>query len=43
MVQENQNGLKLDGTHQLLVYANDANILVGSVYNIKKHRNFVSR
>jgi len=32
-VQVNQDGLKLDGTHQLLVYADD----VGSVHSIKKN------
>ena len=29
-----QNGLKLNGTHQLLVYADDVNILGGRVNNI---------
>jgi hypothetical protein len=28
--------LKLNGTHQLLVYANDVNILAGSVHTIKE-------
>ena len=27
----NQDGLKLNGTHQLLIYADDVNILGGSV------------
>jgi hypothetical protein len=33
----NQNGLKLNGTHQFLVYAHDVNILDGSVHTIKKN------
>jgi hypothetical protein len=36
-VQVNQNGVKLNGTHQLLVYADDFNILGGSVLNVKKN------
>jgi len=32
-VQVNQDGLKLNGTHQVLVYADDVNILDGSVQN----------
>jgi chloramphenicol O-acetyltransferase len=35
-VQVNQEGLKLNGTHQLLVYADDVNILDGSVHTIRK-------
>ena len=38
-VQVNQNSLKLNGTHQLLVYA-DVNMLGGSVHTIKKDRSF---
>ena len=30
-VQVIQDGLKLNGTHQLMVYANDVNILGGSI------------
>ena len=36
-VQVNQDGLKLNGTHQLLVYADDLNILEESVHTIKKN------
>ena len=36
-VQVNQDGLKLNGTHQLRVYANDVNILGGSVRTIKEN------
>jgi hypothetical protein len=35
-VHVNQDGLKLNGTHQLLVYALDGNILGGSVHSIHK-------
>ena len=37
-VQANQEGLKFSGTHQLLVYADDVNILGGSIYTIRKNR-----
>ena len=38
MVHINQNGLKLNGTYHLVVHADDVNILGGSEYTLKKHR-----
>jgi hypothetical protein len=37
-VQEDQVGLKLNGTHQLLVYADDVNLLGDNVDTAKKNR-----
>jgi len=35
-VHLNKDGLKLNGTHQLLVYADDINIVGGSVRTVKE-------
>jgi len=35
-VQVNQDGLKLNGTHQLLTYADDVNVLGGSIHTLKE-------
>jgi len=36
-VQVNQDGLKLNGTHQLLAYADDITVLGGSIHTLKEN------
>jgi hypothetical protein len=36
-VQENQVGLKLYGTHRVLAYADEVNLLGANIYTIKKN------
>jgi hypothetical protein len=35
--QANEEGLKVSGTHQLLVFADDINILCGSIHTLRKN------
>jgi len=37
-VQVHQDGLKLNGTHQVLVFADDVNILGESVHTVKENQ-----
>jgi hypothetical protein len=37
-VQADQEGLKLNGTHQLLVCADDDDILGGSIHTVRKNK-----
>jgi hypothetical protein len=39
-VQENQVGLKLNGTHQLLSYTDDVNLLGDNIDTVKKKQKF---
>jgi retron-type reverse transcriptase len=39
-VRVNQDGLKLNVTHQLLAYADDVSILGGSVHTVKEKAEF---
>jgi retron-type reverse transcriptase len=41
-VQENQVGLKLNGTNQLMTYADDVNLLGDNIDNIYKNKETIS-
>ena len=40
-VQVNQDGLKLNGTHQLLAYADDVNKFGGSAHTVKERLRYI--
>jgi hypothetical protein len=40
-VHENQEGLKLNRTHELMAYADDVNIVRENTDTIKKNRGFI--
>ena len=39
-VQVNQDGLKLNGTHRLLAYADDVNILGGGIHTLRSFSSY---
>jgi len=40
-VQVNQDGLKLNGTHQLLAYVDDVIILGGNIHILKENAEYI--
>ena len=42
-VQVNRDGLKVNGTHQLLAYADDVNILGGGIHTLKENAEAATR